>query len=160
MTHQRQRQDSRIPPDSNGPRNVLDRNGAPAVDRVILQELRDLARRKNAARALGSGEALCALRTLGSGEALYALCTLGSGEALYALCTLGSGEALYALGSGEALCTLGSGESLYALCTLGPAWALRSGRAGGSQHADLTHSSGSDNGVFDDGVEDSQASHL
>jgi hypothetical protein len=73
---------------------------------------------------------------------------------------LGSGEALYALGSGEALCTLGSGESLYALCTLGPAWALRSGRAGGSHRADLTHSSGSDNGVFDDGVEDSQASHL
>ena len=47
MTHQKLRKESRIPPDSDGPANVLDGHGAAASHRVILQELRDLARGQN-----------------------------------------------------------------------------------------------------------------
>ena len=64
MTHQRQRQDSRIPMDSDGPPNILDRHSAPARHRVILQELRDLARGKNSCGADWASDSRCSHRAL------------------------------------------------------------------------------------------------
>ena len=76
MTHQRQRKESRIPTDSDGPSDVLDRYGA--VDRVILQELRDLARRNNAGRS-GRAEATCDSGRSGCAGRGYASRPLGPG---------------------------------------------------------------------------------